>query len=147
MRISFTVPGAPVGKGRPRFTKQGHTYTPEKTASYENLVRLFYSERYREMRFVPDEPLAMLVRAYMPIPKSTSRCKAEMMKGNLLFPTKKPDCDNIAKIICDALNSIAYPDDKQLVSVLIEKRYSDNPRAEISVWNIQEDSHGGTANV
>lgn len=40
--ISFSVPGEPVGKGRPRFTRTGHPYTPGKTESYESLVRLAY---------------------------------------------------------------------------------------------------------
>ena len=46
--ISFSVPGEPVGKGRPRFTRTGHPYTPGKTESYESLVRLAYGERVRD---------------------------------------------------------------------------------------------------
>ena len=42
--IKFSVPGAPVGKGRPKISSRGgkfaRMYTPEKTASYENLVAL-----------------------------------------------------------------------------------------------------------
>lgn len=40
MKIEFTVPGIPVGKGRPRFTKDGHAHTPGKTREYENKVVL-----------------------------------------------------------------------------------------------------------
>ena len=38
----LTIPGEPVGKGRPRFTKNGHSFTPEKTVNYENLVKLYF---------------------------------------------------------------------------------------------------------
>ena len=38
MKIEFTVPGIPVGKGRPRFKKDGNTYTPQKTQDYEDKV-------------------------------------------------------------------------------------------------------------
>lgn len=54
-----------------------------------------------------------------------------MLQGKIL-PTKKPDCDNIAKIICDALNGVAYDDDKQIVALKVTKIYSDEPR--VIVW-------------
>ena len=39
--IRFEVPGAPAGKGRPRFVRAtGHVYTPARTGKYEGLVRL-----------------------------------------------------------------------------------------------------------
>lgn len=44
-----------------------------------------------------------------------------------MMPDKKPDVDNIAKIICDSLNGIAYADDKQITSLHINKFYSENP--------------------
>ena len=48
MRIQFTVPGVPVGKGRPRFTRGGHAYTPEKTAAFEEKVRLCWKTQSGE---------------------------------------------------------------------------------------------------
>lgn len=140
MKIELTVQGNPVGKARPRHTKSGHTYTPEKTTSYENLVKLMYSQNYKSVVFDADIPLAISIEAYMPIPQSASKKKAELMKQNILLPTKKPDCDNIAKIICDALNGIAYPDDKQIVSMLVSKRHSDAPCVKISIWDVREEN-------
>ncbi len=140
MKIEFIVPGNPVGKARPRHTKSGHTYTPEKTTTYENLVKLMYSQKYKGVVFDTDVPLAISIEAYIPIPQSVSKKKADMMKQNTLLPTKKPDCDNIAKIICDALNGVAYPDDKQIVSMLVSKRYSDNPYVKISIWDVREET-------
>ena len=57
-----------------------------------------------------------------------------MLTGNLR-PTKKPDLDNVAKIILDSLNKIAYDDDSQIVDLHIRKYYSDNPRVLVSLYN------------
>lgn len=51
-------------------------------------------------------------------------------------PTKKPDLDNIMKCVTDALNEIAYQDDKQIVSASIEKYYSEEPRVEVAIMEI-----------
>lgn len=133
-RIELTVYGEPVGKGRPRHTKDGRVYTPQKTADYERLVRFEYNSRYKGMQFEADEPLCMQIIAYVGIPKSTSKKKQELMRQGLIKPTKKPDWDNIAKIIGNALNNTAYPDDKQIVEAHIEKYFSIEPRVEIAVW-------------
>ena len=73
----------------------------------------------------------MSVSAYYPIPKSTSKVKKEKMLKGILLPDKKPDVDNVLKGICDALNTIAYDDDKQIVHMDIEKYYSEEPRTEV----------------
>ena len=81
----------------------------------------------------------MLVRiyAYYKIPKSTSKKKrAEMLEGRI-FPTIKPDADNVAKIILDALNGVVYEDDKQVVGLLTLKRYSEEPRVEVIINEVE----------
>lgn len=50
-----------------------------------------------------------------------------------MIPTKKPDSDNIAKIICDSLNGIAYHDDSQIVELYICKSYSENPKVIVTI--------------
>ncbi len=121
--IQFKIPGPPVGKQRPRVTRHG-TYTPQKTAGYEKLVR----DIYKINRFPKLEGyLSMSVSAYYPIPKSTSKKKKDMMLKGILLPDKKPDVDNVLKCICDALNKVAYDDDKQIISMNIVKYYSENP--------------------
>jgi Holliday junction resolvase RusA-like endonuclease len=54
------------------------------------------------------------------------------MLDNKIYPTIKPDTDNIAKSILDSLNGIAYKDDKQVVKLTVEKRYDEIPS--VSVW-------------
>lgn len=124
--MKFTIPGEPTGKARPRVTKWG-AYTPEKTVLYENLVKTCYDGGFF------DGELSMNVEAYYQIPKSASKRNAECMRLESIRPTKKPDCDNVLKIIADALNGVAYKDDSQIVDARVQKFYSDNPRVEVVI--------------
>jgi len=128
--VKLIIPGEPVAKGRPRVTKWG-TYTPEKTKNYETLVKeLFFIEHGQTLL---EGQLKIDIKAYFSIPKSASKKKKQLMLEGELRPTKKPDADNILKIIGDALNDLAYKDDKQIVSANIEKFYSDEPRLEVEI--------------
>jgi len=132
--IKLVIPGEPVAKGRPRVTKWG-TYTPEKTKNYETLVKeLFFIEHGQTLL---EGQLAINIKAYFSIPKSTSKKNKNLMIDGKIRPTKKPDADNILKIIGDALNDIAYKDDKQIVSANIEKYYSDEPRVQIEIKEVR----------
>ena len=62
---TFTVPGRPFGKQRPRVTRTGHAFTPETTVSYENLVRMTFVEKYPEV--IPaDSPVRIEITAQFP---------------------------------------------------------------------------------
>lgn len=137
--IRFTVPGEPQGKGRPRFaTRCGHAvaYTPPKTAEYERIIRKVYNLTCKG-RKVECGAASVEIRAYFGIPKSTPKWKRADMLAGILYPTKKPDADNILKIVLDALNGVAYDDDKQIIEASVHKRYSDNPRVEITISEIK----------
>lgn len=137
MTVKFTVPGEPKGKGRPRFTKSGHAYTPQSTRDYEEFIKLAYIQKYKDFKFADKEMLDMRIFAFFSIPKSASKKKrADMLSGELR-PAKKPDMDNILKIAADALNKIAYHDDAQIVEAMTRKFYSDNPRVEVLIKNIE----------
>lgn len=124
----FMIPGEPTGKGRPRFTRSGHAYTPEKTASYEQAVRQAYRAEFPDTEPIPaGVPVAVKIIAGYGIPKSTSKVKAERMLAGEIRPTKKPDADNVAKAICDALNGLAYHDDSQITMLCVSKHYTKNP--------------------
>ena len=143
-QVKFTVWGEPKGKGRPRFTKTGNyvkTYTPKDTAIYENLVRLSYENQCAGEKF-EDEMLDLRILAYYTIPKSASQKKQEKMRNREIRPTKKPDMDNIVKVIADSLNKIAYKDDAQIVDTMVRKFYSDNPRVEILIKNLEVNKNG-----
>jgi Holliday junction resolvase RusA-like endonuclease len=130
MTVKFTVPGVPVGKGRPRVTRYG-TYTPQKTKDYEALVRKCWKEQSGDV-FPEDVPIFASILAYFPIPKSTSKKRAAQMDGK--FHLKKPDADNIAKGIIDAINGYAMKDDSAVQIELVWKLYtSGEPRTEVTL--------------
>ncbi|WP_144231762.1 RusA family crossover junction endodeoxyribonuclease [Lactobacillus gasseri] len=147
MRVNFTIEGAPVGKARPRVTRTV-TYTPAKTARYEDLVRYTAINSFKGI-FDKDEPLDVKIMAYFEVPKSYSKKRKALCLSNQELPTKKPDADNIGKIIMDGMNPKMkrnkvvhkmmqlvrgiYHDDKQVTSLLVKKRYSEYPRVEVTV--------------
>ena len=132
MEISFTVPGEPVGKGRPRVTRRG-AYTPDRTRNYERLIRDIYTKKYGGFSFPAGDPLVLVVNAFLAIPKSVSKKTHAQMVSGTLRPTKRPDFDNIGKIVADALQKLAYPDDSQIVTGVVHKFYSAEPRVEVIV--------------
>lgn len=136
MKVKFTILGEPAGKGRPRFTGGGRTYTPEKTVSYENLVKLEYEQQCANHKFPDGAQLDARIIAYYQIPKSTSKKKAKLMEEGKIRPTKKPDFDNIGKIVCDSLNKRAYRDDAQIVDAQVRKFYSRNPRVVVIIQEV-----------
>lgn len=134
MQVSFTVMGKPMGKQRPKVTKWG-AHTPENTVNYETLVKMIYQQKIHK---VLEGPLKIYIDAYYQIAKSTSKKKRNLMLIDKLRPTQKPDSDNIAKIICDSLNTIAYKDDSQIVEMSIRKFYSDVPRVVVVLKELKE---------
>lgn len=127
-----------MAKQRPRFSPRGSyvkTYTPKKTVNYENLVKLSFVEQIKAYEPLCN-PIEASIYAYFKIPQSVSKKKREAMLNLEELPKKKPDCDNIAKIILDALNGIAYDDDKQVVNLHVYKRYSDTPHVEVDLREI-----------
>ena len=110
------------------------TYTPEKTAEYEKLVRLRFQNAGGQ---ITDKPVRVEITAFFAPPKSIrKREKAEML-ANRILPMKKPDCDNIAKIILDALNKIAYIDDSQVVELVVKKWFAAEARVYVHIEEIE----------
>jgi Holliday junction resolvase RusA-like endonuclease len=135
--IEFTIPGNPVGKGRPRFARRGKhvaTYTPEQTASYENLVRL-YASKAMAGSLILTGPVAVFIHAGMLIPSGYSQKKRAQALANIITPTKKPDADNILKIVCDSINGIVWNDDKQVVHAVVRKVFAETPYVHVMVEN------------
>lgn len=125
----LTIPGKPLGKQRPRVLKTGVAYTPKQTVNYEAVVKALYIEKHgTEKPF--DGPVAIRITAFHQIPKSTSKRRRLAMANGKLRPTIRPDIDNIVKIITDALNGVAYLDDKQIVECTVVKWYAENA----TVW-------------
>ncbi len=137
--ITFTVPGDPVGKGRPRAAKRGKhitLYTPEKTASYEGLVA-HAGHVAMNGRDLIAGAVSVQLDIRLPVPASWSKRKQnEALDGHLL-PTKKPDIDNVEKAIFDGLNGVVWNDDVQVVEVSKRKRYSAVPGVQVVIREVK----------
>lgn len=134
--IRFTIPGNPVPKARPRFAN-GHAFTPEKTRSYEEMVRLFAMKAMRGKKMFTGA-VSLSVTAFFPIPQSFTKAVREKAITGRFRHKKKPDWDNVGKIVSDALNGVVYADDAVVSDGAVKKRYSDFPRVEVYVESLEE---------
>lgn len=134
--IHFTYHGEAVGKGRPRVSRRGnyvHTYTPEKTRQFEEAIRFeFMAQNCEQMPVYPKEQsLKAAVLIGVSIPKSYSKKKQALCRDGVLVPAKAPDVDNILKAIFDSLQGAAYENDSQIVVIVAEKMYAEEPFVEV----------------
>ena len=111
----LVIKGEPVAKGRPKFTRSGHAYTPKRTRDQEELIRAAYT----------GDPLQGAIEAeftfvYEP-PKSMSLKKKMELMGQPKLT--RPDTDNLVKLALDALNSVAYSDDNLIYKITSRKIY------------------------
>ncbi len=133
--LKIVVPGKSLGKGRPRFSRAtGRAFTPEATARRENLIALAASEAMAGRRLL-DEALAVRVEVFVSVPQGWSQKKRGMALLGALRPETAPDLDNIMKTL-DALNGVAWVDDKHVVELAGAKYYSEQPRLEITISTI-----------
>ena len=128
--IVLRIAGVPVPKGRPRFTRQGRTYTPAATKKWEEHVR--DTARRCCPDVVLDGPLRCGLKFWLPVPKSWSKSRQERALEGTIAPTSRPDIENLAKSILDAFNGLLYHDDSQVVDLRLVKRYGAVPG--VGVW-------------
>lgn len=135
--IKFEIPGKVKAKQSFKIGRNGFKYTPSDMKEYANWVRLCFKYVYPE--HLPsvfyETPLKMIINVSFAIPKSFSKKKREQALKGEIKPMVKPDCDNISKNICDALNGIAFPDDKQIVTLEVNKFYADEEKAEVTIYD------------
>jgi len=129
--IKFSVPGTPKRKMRVRFG-QGRGYTHPDTVQYENLVKLFFQTRCPNWK-PADGAVVLDTIAYFPIPKSKPAWWREMCSNGDMPFLKSPDYDNVSKIVADALNGVAYVDDKQIFDGRSREFYSERPRLNVTL--------------
>ncbi len=139
--MKFIVEGKPQGKARARtfYNRQRgkmQSMTPQNTVDYENLVR--WSYKAAGGTYYDKTPLNVSVRAIYDIPVSFSKAMRKSAAEGKIKPCKKPDSDNIAKAILDALNGVAYYDDSQVVGLTVKKEYGDSARVEVEIECLTE---------
>lgn len=133
--VMYTVYGEPVGKGRPRFARRGNfvsTYTPQKTKSYEDEIRMMAKAAMGASEPL-ETPITVAIYIRVGIPTSFSKQKRKDALSGIIRPTKKPDLDNVAKCFLDSMNEIVYLDDKQVVNLHVTKVYAETPAVEVMV--------------
>lgn len=142
--IVFTIPGDPIAQGRPRAYRQGKQikmYDPKESKDYKRFVELIAKQH------APKKLLEGAIKAnihfYRPIPKRTSKKDRALISEGNKHPVTKPDTSNYVKGIEDALNGIIYKDDSQITQLSAGKSYSDNPRVEIEIQEINLLEVGG----
>lgn len=129
----FEVEGNIVGKQRPRVNMYtGNVYTPNKTKDYEEWIKQSFFLKYPKFEILENR-VSIEIIAYLRIPKNTSKVKTNEMLENKISPLKKPDIDNIGKIVLDALNKYVIKDDIQISKINIEKKYSEEEKLYIKI--------------
>lgn len=137
LAVCFTVEGKAVGKGRPRVSTiagRPRLYTPAKTVAWEQLVA--DAARTAMGSHEPVEgPVSVRIAIDVQIPVSWSKGRRTAAELQQVRPGK-PDLDNVAKAILDALNGICYVDDKQVVRLVALKRYAAAPMVEVFMHEV-----------
>lgn len=116
MKVTFTVPGRPVPKQRPRVGKNGNIYTPGRCRCYERQVGIYAKQAFRQPFTGPVE-----------------------LEVTCYFTSRPGDLDNYVKAISDGLNGVAWLDDRQVVSLRASIRVAAKiqERAEVAVRKVQ----------
>lgn len=138
-KIEFFVPGAPVGKGRPRAARRGAgvvMFTPGKTADYEALVATTAAAALAgdaAAHRLLDGPLSAVLEMRFPVPTGWSKAKRARALAGAEWHTSKPDADNVAKAVLDACNGVVFRDDAQVVMLVAAKAFSDEPGVRVVI--------------
>jgi len=122
----LTIYGNPVAQGRPRFARRGKfvtTYDPEKSRSWKETVK--WQVLAQGVPEPLDGPLVMSLIFMLPRPASLPK--------KVIEHTKKPDWENLAKAICDALEGICYKNDSQIVECNVKKIYAERTGVQIGI--------------
>lgn len=131
--IKLTIKGEPIAQARPRFTTRNgctRAYNTNRVSSYKKLIQLEAKGKVDELL---EKPLHVAITVLRSVPKSFSKKKRELALKREILPTQKPDLDNYIKIILDALNGVIWEDDKQVCILTVAKFFSDNPRIELQI--------------
>lgn len=123
--LVFEVPGKVRGKGRPRFMRNGHTYTDSKTVEYERLIKASYLKR---TSYISQKSIRMSMYVCFAPNKTDTKKNRALKLLNSLWPSKKPDVDNVIKVVLDALNKVAYQDDTQVNEVHVIRHFDEKER-------------------
>jgi len=139
--VKLTIYGEPIPQGRPRFTRTGHAYDPQRSQNYKQLVRFWVTQHLKKIDgWKPYEnALCVDLTFYLGIPSSWSQKKRIQAIQGEIRPTKKPDTDNLCKSVLDSCNGLLWVDDSIITDLSARKRYTgDLARVEIEITEVQQ---------
>lgn len=122
--IKLYFPIEPIAKARPRVTRRGHCYTPQKTKDFEETLKsLAILQMHENKHSLLEGVLSARVFFFLNRPK----------KPKHGLPAVKPDIDNLVKSLFDALNEVVWKDDAQVCTLSVTKLYSEKPSISIEI--------------
>lgn len=142
--MQMTIPIEPVGQLRPRATRYGRGirfYDPKKVAKFKKDVGEYVigEMNARNLKRFNGKPLKVILKIFRPIQQSISNRERSKRLSHVHRPQVKSDLDNYIKSILDALNGIIWDDDRNIVSIVADKYYAEDPRIEIEVEDISNE--------
>lgn len=140
MKLTFEI--EPVEQARPRATKTRkgiRLYDPQKVSTYKKQLGMMCKFQYKDKPL--DGPLIVSLKFYRHVQSSASKKERKLRLSGAHRPIVKPDTDNYIKSTLDGLNGLLWEDDNQIVKIVAEKYYSDHPRVEIEVEEVNEDGN------
>lgn len=139
--LSVLVPGEPVAQGRPRFARRGafvRAYDPPKSRSWKGVVQVHALEALRaadvDAPAYADGPVSVLIEATWTLAASKHRKAAPVARQPR---ASRPDAENVAKAVLDALTGLAWTDDAQVAELRVVKwtgAQGEAPGVRVSVW-------------
>lgn len=139
-RISWTVLGEPIGQGRPRACVIGghaRLYTPKKSASWCAQAVEAFACHWDGAPY--DGAVRVTVDAVFSRPQRLLRRKDP---DGRIAHASKPDADNVAKAVLDAMTKAGVLRDDALVTELLVRKWyaarEEGPRVEVSLEPMQE---------
>lgn len=135
MKYKFILNHAPVALARPRFLKKNFRVYDEQ-AQYKQIAKCCLLQQMRSKKQIIKLRGHIRIKAtfHLPIPKNLSRAKKKAVDGE--YHNKRPDLDNFIKMYLDVMNGLVFEDDSQVVFLIAEKKYSQNPKSVIYVEEI-----------
>lgn len=145
--LRFEILGEPIPQARARFTRAGRMYTPAKTRKWKEHVSRTAIAAAAEAGIEQPltGPLRLTVSFSLPIPRSWPKKVRNKALLNQLLPASKPDVDNLAKAVMDAINDctnaegwpLIWKDDCQVCSLIAAKRYGATSFVTVAIEEIQ----------
>lgn len=145
--LRFTVPGPPAGQARPRIGTQGGRLLafdpPSNIENRENIrAALFSAMKKQCFSTLPASmPVEVRVLSRRPIPPSRPLWYRRAARIGAVVPTTKPDGDNVVKALLDAMNGVAFADDRQVFRLSYEAAFEEGiPGTDVTVVGYYQDS-------